>query len=529
MRARVDGRASLIAVLSVVAGSLLVTACGGNGRAVANDGCQTIAGHAVASTATGSPSWPYSNVDLANTRDATASTISSANVARLAPAWTFKLTGKAALGVRPYGSLTANPIVENGAVYLQDLDSNVYALTLATGKLEWEYRCNQPEKSGPGPNGVAVAGGKVYGLTPTDAFALSAGTGQPIWVNNDLLNEGQGTFGIQPQVAGGRVYLGSQYGSGPGGGVLMALSASSGALLWRFNTVSGPEPGVQSLGVGSGGAWETPLVAADGTVTYGIGNPYQTAEAAIAHPAVDLYTDSDVNLDAATGKLRWYYQGVPNDFKDYDMQSSPIATRTDGVPVVIGSGKMGYVYEMNADTGKLIWKTPVGAHNGHDNDSLRALEHRSTLKAPFTILPGPLGGVLTDPAVAGASVYVATLNVPLTYTSLTLASPDAGAGAATGEVESLSLATGKVEWDKKVPDLPLGAMTVSNDLVFTTLYSGVLIALNRDTGAVVYRRELPTSANSPIAVAGNTVIVPAGGAVSRRARGDAQVVAYRVP
>ena len=30
-----------------------------------------------------------------------------------------------------------------------------------------------------------------------------------------------------------------------------------------------------------------------------------------------------MNLDAATGKLRWYYQGVPNDFKDYDMQVSP--------------------------------------------------------------------------------------------------------------------------------------------------------------------------------------------------------------
>ncbi len=49
---------------------------------------------------------------------------------------------------------------------------------------------------------------------------------------------------------------------------------------------------------------------------------------------------------------------------------------------------MGYVYEMNADTGKLIWKTPVGEHNGHDNDSLKALEHSIRLKAPYTIPPG---------------------------------------------------------------------------------------------------------------------------------------------
>ena len=527
MKTGTNGRIRLSAALLVAAG-LLVAACGGNGTAAASSGCKTVTTNVAASTAAASGSWPYSNADLANTRDATGSTISSANVSGLVQAWTFKLTGKAAAGVRPYGSLTANPIVQNGVVYVQDLDSDVYALALATGKLQWEYRCNQPEQSGPGPNGVAVADGRVYGLTPTAAFALSATTGRTVWVNSDLLRKGQGTFGIQPQVANGRVYLASQYGSAPGGGVLIALNASSGAVLWRFNTVVGPEPGVQSLGLGSGGAWETPLVSGDGSVTYGIGNPYQTAAAALGHPALDLYTNSDVNLGAATGKLRWYYQGVPDDFKDYDMQASPISARAGGVPVVIGSGKMGYVYEMNASTGKLIWKTPVGAHNGHDNDSLHALEHRSTLKAPLTILPGSLGGVLTDLAVAGDSVYLATLDIPLAYTSLNLPTPTKAAGSATGEIEALSLATGKVEWDKKVSQLPVGAVTVSNDLVFTTLYNGVLIALDRRTGAIVYRHRLPTSANSPIAIAGNTVIVPAGGPLARAAGGHPQVVAYTV-
>jgi alcohol dehydrogenase (cytochrome c) len=311
--------------------------------------------------------------------------------------------------------------------------------------------------------------------------------------------------------------------------VLLALNASSGAVLWRFNTVVGPEPGVRSLGLGAGGAWETPLVSRDGSVTYGTGNPYQTPAAAIAHPAVELYTDSDVNLDAATGKLRWYYQGVPDDFKDYDLQTSPISARADGVSVVIGSGKMGYVYEMNASTGKLIWKTPVGAHNGHDNDSLQALKHHSTLKAPLTILPGSLGGVLADPAVASNSVYVATIDLPLTYPTFSLPTATKAAGSPTGEVEALSLATGKVEWDKKLPQFPLGAVTVSNDLAFTTLYNGALIALDRRTGAVVYRRQLPTSANSPIAIAGNTVIVPAGGPSTSTGGGDPQIVAYKLP
>lgn len=77
--------------------------------------------------------------------------------------------------------------------------------------------------------------------------------------------------------------------------------------------------------------------------------------------------------------------------------------------------------------------------------------------------------------------------------------------------------------------LPLGAVTVSNDLVLTTLYNGVLIALNRQTGAIVSRHPLPTSANSPIAVTGNTLIVPAGGLISTTGRGHPQVVAYRLP
>jgi alcohol dehydrogenase (cytochrome c) len=45
--------------------------------------------------------------------------------------------------------------------------------------------------------------------------------------------------------------------------------------------------------------------------------------------------------------------------------------------MVIGAGKMGYVYAIDAKTGRLIWKTPVGEHNRHDNDSLHALEHQA--------------------------------------------------------------------------------------------------------------------------------------------------------
>jgi alcohol dehydrogenase (cytochrome c) len=476
--------------------------------------------------------WPYPNGDLANTREVPGSQISSANVSSLSEAWAFKLTGAASAGITGVGALTGGPVVSGGIVYVQDEDADVYALSLATGKLNWEYPVNLPEASGPGPDGVAVVDGTVYGDTSTSVFALSAATGKAIWLDRHLLQKGQGSFEIQPQTADGRVYLASAYGSGPGGGVLMALNATNGRLLWEFDTVLQPAQGVQSLGVGSGGAWETPLVGNDGSVTFGTGNPYQSIAAAVQHPAAQLYTDSAVNLDGATGKLRWYYQAVPNDFEDHDLQASPILTSIDGAPVIITAGKMGYVYALDASSGTLLWKTPVGEHNGHDDDSQLALLHKLKITLPYKILPGPLGGVLSNLSVAGGSVYVATIDLPVLATSLASVDGNKSAGVLpTGEVEALDLATGKVEWDTKVPTLPLGATTVSNDLVFTDLYNGVLIALNRGTGAIVYRHQLPTSANAPIAVFGNTVLVPAGGPLTSRAGGGGQpqLVAYTVP
>ena len=71
---------------------------------------------------------------------------------------------------------------------------------------------------------------------------------------------------------------------------------------------------------------------------------------------------------------------------------------------------MGFVYEMDARTGGLLWKTPVGEHNGHDNDS-RGCSTTAHAQLPYPIAARVAGGVLTNMAVAGGTVYVETLDL----------------------------------------------------------------------------------------------------------------------
>lgn len=104
-----------------------------------------------------------------------------------------------------------SPVVVNGVVYIQDMQANVCALDLATGGLRWEYQVSTPELGGPGPDGVAVADGRVYGTTPRTVFALSAATGKPAWVDRNLLTKGQGIVEIQPRAIAGRLHLASRF------------------------------------------------------------------------------------------------------------------------------------------------------------------------------------------------------------------------------------------------------------------------------------------------------------------------------
>ena len=454
---------------------------------------------------TPAPPWDSANGDLRNHRVATGSEISSATVRRLGVAWTMPLTASSI-----YGTFAANPVTDaHGVVYLQDLASNVFAVDLRTGRRLWSRQYNSQDI---GPNGVVVSDGVVYGATAAFAFALDAKTGRELWRNTGLVpaaRKGAGGelasgFGIdiQPQVANGRVYLAT--GALLDGGVAYALDARTGRTMWSFDTITDPA----AKKIIAGGAWNPPAIGPDGTVYFGIGNMYQPARFALRSPGRRLYADSTVALDGETGKLKWFYQAVPNDFHDWDMQLSPIYTKSGGRDILLDAGKMGYVYAMDPATGKLIWKTRVGVHNGHDADGELSMRHALQLRFPLTVEPGIVGGVETNMAVADGVVYVPVANLASRWAA------NSGLGkanfaAGTGEMVALDLASGKILWDTKLSQMADGAATVANDLVFTTTFDGYLVALLRKNGRIAWRQRLPAFTNAPVAIQDDTLITAA--------------------
>ncbi len=379
------------------------------------------------------------------------------------------------------------------------------------GKVLWRRTYNSQDI---GPNGVTYADGVVYGATAKFAFALDAKTGKELWRNAALvpkaLQKGGGElasgFGIdiQPQVANGVVYLSSA--ALLDGGVVYALDAKTGKMLWSFDTVTDPV-GKKIIG---GGAWNAPAIGPDGTVYIGTGNMYQPYSVGVSQPGKRLYTDSTLALDGKTGKLKWYFQAVPDDFHDWDMQLSPIYATAGGRALVLDAGKMGYVYAMDSASGKLVWKTKVGVHNGHDQDGALALQHKLPKPTfPLTVEPGIVGGVETNMAVADGVVYVPVANLASEWKT-----PDSGLGAAnfgsgTGEMLALDLATGRILWDTRLPQMADGDATVVNDLVFTTTFDGRLIAFDRKTGKIVWNQKLPAFTNAPVTVVGDTLVTAA--------------------
>ena len=204
----------------------------------------------------------------------------------------------------------------NGTVYLQDLNSNVYALDRTTGQVKWQHVFNKPSA---GPNGVAFGDGRIYGATSTDAFALDAQTGNTLWTRRLTRNTHEGVD-MTPQVFDGTVLLStvpgniSNFYAGNGDGIVWALDAATGQVKWKFNTIADGAKLFGNPDVNSGGGlWYPPSVDSRGRVFISVANPaplYGTKKFpnGSSRPGPNLYTNSLVALDGQTGKRLWFQQ-----------------------------------------------------------------------------------------------------------------------------------------------------------------------------------------------------------------------------
>jgi len=473
--------------------------------------------------------WPAHNLDLANTRDTTHSSIDSTDVSMLQVKWRFKLTGAGA-----FGSFSSAPIVLGNTVYLQDLSSNVYALNRETGKVRWKHMFGSPSV---GPNGVAYGYGMLFGATETKAFALDPSNGHVLW-SKALIRNGKEGIDMAPLLYGGKVLVSTIPGNansfyaGNGDGIVYALDAKTGKVDWSFNTVSDGarlwgNPKVNS----GGGLWYPPAVDPSGRVFLDIANPApfpgtKKDPNGSSRPGPNLYTDSIVALDGATGKMIWHQQVVRHDVRDYDLQDSPILATVPvgGVPteVVFAAGKMGRVFAFQAADGKRVWETAVGRHLNDTTPLLPA-------KKPLLVLPGELGGVETPMAYDGTSLYVPVVDLGFDYTS-TSVKPAAKAGlfGGTGELVALNPTDGSVHWKRSFPSADYGAATVSNDVVFTSTLDGKVYALSAKDGSILWKAQAPAGVNSFPAIDGNTLFVGAGAPAKGIKHAQNELVAYSV-
>ncbi len=302
------------------------------------------------------------------------SQISRANVTRLQVAWTYD-TGET-------GGLQTQPVVVDGVLYAYSPTHKTFALNAATGRLLWTF---DPPIVGRGPNrGVMVWSQglerRIFAAVDNYLYALDAKTGAPIAGFGQQgridLREGLGrpaesqnvrltTPGVVFRdlvIIGGRVS--ETLPSSPGD--IRAYDVRTGTLRWAFHTIPHPgEPGHETWSPDSwkenGAANNWPGMALDpqrGVVYVPTGSASSDFYGG-NRLGDNLYANSLIALDAATGTRRWHFQAVRHDIWDYDLPSPPVllTVRHQGrlVDAVAQTTKQGFIFVLDRDTGTSLF------------------------------------------------------------------------------------------------------------------------------------------------------------------------------
>jgi glucose dehydrogenase len=305
--------------------------------------------------------------------------ITPKNVARLTRAWTYHTGEKGR-------QFETTPLLAEGLLYFTSQTSRIIALEPETGKEVWAF---DPHVTHTVENrGVSYwPGDKDHSprllLATGDGtlFAINARTGKPEmeFGDNGALNLRAGVtdhfpkasykFSSPPAIYRNLAIVApstqENVSQGPSGDP-RAFDVRTGKPVWRFHTV--PQPGEQNNESWGPDGWkdragpslwgELTVDETNGLVFLPIGNPTDSFYGA-DRKGKDLYANSVIALDAATGKLRWYFQLVHHDIFDYDVSGAPalIEVVKDGhkIPAVAEITKMGLLFILDRLTGEPIF------------------------------------------------------------------------------------------------------------------------------------------------------------------------------
>jgi len=401
--------------------------------------------------ATAQTDWPTYGHDPGSQRHTPLKEITPANVAGLTRAWTYHMAvtapagdaaaqGEVAQGGRGRGAAgasggrggrggggrgrasEASPIVVGGILYMPTPYNRVVAIEPETGKELWHYEIPNANASTRGveywPGDSQSPASIFFGTTDGHLVALNAKTGALIpgfgtegmvdmkaGIDNGFQN---GSFSLSspPKIYKNLVITGARVQESPSlgfAGDTRAWDAHTGKLVWQFHSVAQPgEPGGDTWKNddwqkrSGANVWGLISVDADlGLVYLPYGSPTYDFYGADREGA-GLYGNSLVALDAATGKVKWYFQTVHHDIWDYDLQSAPILFEikrgSEKIPALAVTSKTGLVFILDRRTGKSIY----GVEERKIPQSEVPGEH-SWPTEPFPVKPAPLSRMSFTP------------------------------------------------------------------------------------------------------------------------------------
>ena len=189
------------------------------------------------SDAAGGAMWLTTGGDAGKTHYSRLDQIDRSNAGRIGVAWEYETLTKR--------GLEATPIVVDGIMYTSGVLGAVYALDARTGEELWMFQpevdmqVNRAACCDMVNRGVAVWKGQVY-VAALDGmlYALDAANGEIVWQADTIVDRGRGyTSTGAPQIAGSVVVIGNGGAEYDARGYVSAYDLNSGELVWRFFTV----------------------------------------------------------------------------------------------------------------------------------------------------------------------------------------------------------------------------------------------------------------------------------------------------